>query len=773
MNVNVRNQDKSDDENLFGIKKTTYWQIYGVKRFPYRGKRKFTPLLYPSLDGGMVISNDVFGLTISQFERMYKACLERRKTKEQWILNLRYPDKSSKEYLEFLENCTECNEDHLLWSDQREKYLYDNLIKTVGSEIDIRKRQRLFIIQDMIVNLSGSINRTQIFSGSLSEGFDLPGSDIDVMFALNNYRETKNVKNVKDPIHRTALYIMETDIDHPGFARVRIVSQHNGVSLREQCSRCPPGTCTGSRFYLTANSILQDYKKQHPYAVCIHGPCISDEDQTFDFALCLRSKYFPQNAIPWASRHRWHWPSSLVCDRIINSGCFLVPIGPKTSTVNDDLWRVSFSVAEKLLVHSFNLTQLLCYGLLKLTLKRIINTNDELKDLLCSYFLKTALFWVSGEVDIDTFQLSKIYHCFSLCLDKLILWVNTCYCPNYFIPEHNMFLGKIDQTNNKIVLGVLESIQCRGIDGLIQNIFPLDNDHNYVLSTKSESSFISLDFLLHRTVLLFQEHMRAGGITNLYKACSCIDALLKSESSTFIIEACIFYHAKISEIIVKRLPSPNTKGNTFNIRKLYHRLFKHIIKIDAVSGWLLYASFYYVTGQFNDTLRITDYVLSKYSPYLMLIDSDSTVKNNDVPKNNYRHTVQSSMTLKERLIIGTAQHVHYDKHSPLIPDELQLEVKDRIMNILPNVMCHCFRFLCFHHLGNISKRREALSDLYTSVKHHNIISINTESNSLIILGVCFEMSDDKDMAYQCYEEALQCKLNVFYSAEARKSNLLI
>ncbi|CAG2248505.1 unnamed protein product [Mytilus edulis] len=133
MNVNARNQDKSDDENLFGIKKTTYWQIYGVKSFPYRGKRKFTPLLYPSLDGGMVISNDVFGLTISQFERMYKACLERRKTKEQWILNLRYPDKSSKEYLEFLENCTECNDDHLPWRDQREKYLYDNLIKTVGN----------------------------------------------------------------------------------------------------------------------------------------------------------------------------------------------------------------------------------------------------------------------------------------------------------------------------------------------------------------------------------------------------------------------------------------------------------------------------------------------------------------------------------------------------------------------------------------------------------------------------------------------------------------
>ncbi|CAG2212321.1 unnamed protein product [Mytilus edulis] len=131
MDGNPRNHDYSDCRNLFGMKKTTYWEIYGVKRFPYHGKRKFTPLLSQSFDGGMVISNDVFGLTISQFERVYKACLERRKTKEQWILNLRYPDKSSKEYLEYLENCTDCNKDNLFWpgNDTSEKYLYEHLRK--------------------------------------------------------------------------------------------------------------------------------------------------------------------------------------------------------------------------------------------------------------------------------------------------------------------------------------------------------------------------------------------------------------------------------------------------------------------------------------------------------------------------------------------------------------------------------------------------------------------------------------------------------------------
>lgn len=47
------------------------------------------------------------------------------------------------------------------------------------------------------------------------------------------------------------VYVMETNIDHPGFARLRAVSGRNGVSLRKRCGCCPPGTCSGTRFYLS------------------------------------------------------------------------------------------------------------------------------------------------------------------------------------------------------------------------------------------------------------------------------------------------------------------------------------------------------------------------------------------------------------------------------------------------------------------------------------------------------------------------------------------
>lgn len=90
-------------ENMHGIKKKTYWEIYGMKCFPYKGKRKYSPCINQMFDGGIVLKNDVFGLSIRQFEREFKNCLERRRKNEQTIINIRFPVKTSNEYIEYLE----------------------------------------------------------------------------------------------------------------------------------------------------------------------------------------------------------------------------------------------------------------------------------------------------------------------------------------------------------------------------------------------------------------------------------------------------------------------------------------------------------------------------------------------------------------------------------------------------------------------------------------------------------------------------------------------
>lgn len=45
MNRNPKSDEHDIKQNVYGLRKITYWERYGVKRFPYSGRRKSTPLV--------------------------------------------------------------------------------------------------------------------------------------------------------------------------------------------------------------------------------------------------------------------------------------------------------------------------------------------------------------------------------------------------------------------------------------------------------------------------------------------------------------------------------------------------------------------------------------------------------------------------------------------------------------------------------------------------------------------------------------------------------
>ncbi|XP_063408178.1 uncharacterized protein LOC134691541 [Mytilus trossulus] len=654
--------------------------------------------------------------------------------------------------------------EHLSWTenDSIENQLVNHLIRTIGTEIDIRKRQILCILNDKIFNAKHD-NIIQISSGSLAEGMDLPGSDIDMMYVDDGVNVTQIERNIKHQVQRTEVF-METDTDHPGFTRLRLVAagKTGNIFLSNECI---VKTQTGQ--YLSTTNFVNHMKQGHKQeTLSTHGPCLSDKNQTIDYAFCLRSKYLPYHVMPWILRYRRQWPPNVIIDRIVYYGCLLVPIGPRSMPNCNLLWRISFSVAEKQLVHSFNFTQLLCYGLLKLTLKRIVNTNNGVKDLLCSYFLKTALFWVSEEVDIDTFQLPTLFICFYLCLNKLMSWVNNCYCPNYFIPEQNMFLGKINTYNNNSLVSVLNSIKYRGIRGLMQNLF-----HYYKCniscyppySDTREQSILMLDFLFYRFFgIMVTDTEIMSNLTKKYNVLTFIESLQSSESSTFNIGVCKFHYASISQYAAQMLPPPNTN---YNIHTRYHRHLHDSKQRDAVTGWLLYASFYYVTEQYNVTLRLTEYVLSKCSPDMLWM---SQFFHSEEVVNNYRHHVHYSMSLNAKMKTAVAYDLLYLQHLSIIPKELYLEVEDAFFIIPPVIMSHCLRFLCYHHIGDNINRQQTLRQLSLT----RAVTTDVLSNTYTLIGVCCEISGDNDAAFRCYNDALQCDYYICPSAEKRKLRLL-
>lgn len=128
----------------------------------------------------------------------------------------------------------------------------------------------------------------------------------------------------------------------------------------------------------------------------LHGPCANFffHDLENDLAVCFACRFWPRTAISWFSRcQRNGWPDQKVLNEIRSNGCHVMPIGSAANSCDNKLeWRLSFSRAEQELIYAMNHTQLMCYGILKIFLKEVLCSRNQ-ESLICSYFLKTILFW--------------------------------------------------------------------------------------------------------------------------------------------------------------------------------------------------------------------------------------------------------------------------------------------------------------------------------------------------------------------------------------------
>ena len=95
-----------------------------------------------------------------------------------------------------------------------------------------------------------------------------------------------------------------------------------------------------------------------------------------DNVLSIHCKHWPNDALEWCQRRRpFGWPSSSIIASVISFGYHLVPIGHPNSQTRFTEWRISFSLAERTLVWSFNHTQMQCYAVMKIILKEFIKKN--------------------------------------------------------------------------------------------------------------------------------------------------------------------------------------------------------------------------------------------------------------------------------------------------------------------------------------------------------------------------------------------------------------
>ena len=342
----------------------------------------------------------------------------------------------------------------------------------VGSEEAVKTRRMFHTMGD---NLFHNEVFSKITSGSSGEGLDMKGSDLDIMFVFKDVNVYEDINSTRLKWAETCV-AMEMDDTKLGFSRLRLLHCNNNFIL---------GMCkqVGNDLYLSSQLCTSMFLGKCKRANTVHGPCLSDKDGCIDIALALQSRQWISIANQWITRSNCSWPSSDVKSQIIEHGVLFVPIGSKGSQNEDIEWRISFSVGEKLLIYSFTHTQLLCYALMKILIKDVVNRDSRCKDLICSFYIKNIIFWVSEEIPLSIWRPENLISCFFGCFRRLMYCLEYGMCLHYFIPKINMFENKIEGHERQLLLGHLRALWSYGWRSVLLSeqlsTFPILQHHIY------------------------------------------------------------------------------------------------------------------------------------------------------------------------------------------------------------------------------------------------------------------------------------------------------
>ncbi|KAJ7374333.1 hypothetical protein OS493_007421 [Desmophyllum pertusum] len=163
-----------------------------------------------------------------------------------------------------------------------------------------------------------------------------------------------------------------------------------------------------------------------------------------DNVFALHCPCWPEDAKDWLCRERKNgFPSPDVAKAVLEYGVDLVPksklISGNHSKKNQSskfLWRISFSVAELLLVNTWSEAQRICYRYSKTFL------TCDLRHLgISTYAGLNLMLWLIEETRSDLWIDRNLVLCVKMFFERLEKCCFRGFCPHYFVPTNNVFAG--------------------------------------------------------------------------------------------------------------------------------------------------------------------------------------------------------------------------------------------------------------------------------------------------------------------------------------------
>nr|XP_034333529.1 uncharacterized protein LOC117691487 [Crassostrea gigas] len=641
--------------------------------------------------------------------------------------------------------------------------VYVGMCLKMGTPQQVASRRDIVDIKEMLKNNEMTKNTYSVMlSGSQREGFRLLESDIDTMHWPNDHRVCWDFSQVQFYItQEDAVILCDSSESPPGFTLLWLPLERANRKVMSACVRMHGG------FYISSSKYREIMRSFFFTGSTIHGPCSSGlfgGKLEYDNADCFVSDFWPPSASSWIYRCQL-WPPPHVVNDIVRNGCHFVAIGHKLGNHLDNEWRVSFSQAEYKLVCSMNHTQFLSYGLLKLFLKEIINKGlrDEDK-LLCSYHMKTTVFWAIQQNTQTHWHPQNILGGFWVCFKLLLKWVYEGVCPNFFLPENNMFLSNIYGEAQKTLFTRLYRLYKTGttlllhspsISSYITNILcnprlAVCTDELILISEVKLDKDIFGEIYEHDSIDTLDIHICEKYLHTVEQLLS----LPLSQYHIVMLQKLTTTIFQCSAFILHNMCSyTGSNKQLYIVDKLSHHMLKITAKFGYVSDFLYIAMYYFKTFRYREALSVIDLTKVKLArPYLMY--------QRHVDRERYTETV-GGQSLSTKMRQAVANNIGlYNKIFYI--NELMQEQQSSKQNswpklqIPPLILLHMLDFLCSRYVDTIRAQR-ALDDLQVLVHHDQgeLIPVYIRDISWEILGICQQITGNLQAALYSYQQSLR------------------
>ena len=474
-----------------------------------------------------------------------------------------------------------------------------------------------------------------VYCGSYAEGMPNAG-DLDTMFVASwmvTYEYTGYTVKDKDQLP------FVTSSDHPGFIKILVPHAirkfYNFKDYQIRKIR--------QRFYLSSMGFLRTMQEWGTTGshYNVHGPAFTlsaTEDTSYDIVHAIRCTEWPTFAQDIFHRST-KIPEDLA-EKLRGTSLYAVAIGHALSKDADVEWRLSFSEVEKCLVENWNETQFNCYYLLK-NFKMIHLKNP---DVLCSYFMKTVVFWMSDVLPKEWWSPSRLVEAFYKSLFLLQYVYRKRYLPNYFIPQNNMIKHK-KRKGCLALADLIHSILCSGhVKEIIAELLceeqleVVQQVLNVPIPVQSCQELCTVVRQYCQSSVSFSEALLVNEASILFSLtvmmaiwnrtqCQAMEAILEKLPELVSSDMVKVFHTMITRQIADSYHSFSTRDS----KKTAERLYKESLSLvypcgfddEGLSGNIQLALFYYLEGDSHQALT----VLHDFIPMI-----DKAVKMNHVQR---------------------------------------------------------------------------------------------------------------------------------------------